>query len=135
MSKAIHRVCVLTIAITGALAGCAQYDEPDAQDPLPILGCYEASGAPSLSVGPKGVQIEGSSVKIPFRYEFRSSSAVLNAQIEATQLNGRFHLSPARNRYFYPISHTEEGPVITIAFAPDSTILNYYRRSVSACEF
>lgn len=114
------------------LFGCADFDEPEAVDPAPVLGCYVASGAGALSIEQEGVRIGDSSEILPYSYEHRRVGMILRIPMVASVVDGRLQLKSGNER-FYRVLSTDDGPVIRVAFGPEGTVRDYQRRSLSAC--
>ena len=59
---------VTALPLLMMVAGCTDFNEPEAVDPSAVMGCYVAPDAPSLSVQSNGVRIGESPAVFPLRY-------------------------------------------------------------------
>lgn len=114
------------------LSGCADFDEPEAVDPTPVLGCYVAPESPTISIEQAGVQIGQSPGILSYRYEQAKVGMVLRIPMVASVDEGRFQLKSG-DEHFYRVISTDAGPFIRVAFYPDGTVKDYQRRSLNAC--
>lgn len=115
------------------VSSCVDFDEPEAKDPSPILGCYGATQAPSFSLERAGIKIEGMTGHLPFSYQFRKVGMTLKVPLDAQLIDGQFKFK-AGDDYIYRVFHTSDGPVIRIAFGPNGVIRDYAQLSRSPCE-
>lgn len=124
---------LLTILPIGLIvAGCTDFDEPATVDPSPVVGCYVAPEAPSLSVQSNGVRIDESPAVLPFHYEQRKVGMVLEIPMVASDDRGEFEIR-AGDKHFYRVLMTNDGPMIRVAAYPDGTLRQYKRRSQNPC--
>jgi hypothetical protein len=120
------------LAIGLLLSGCTDFDEPSAVDPTPILGCYLAPEAPTLSIQQEGVRIEEGPEVLPFRYQQEKVGMVLAIPMVASVGGGGFELKGGEE-HSYRVLWTDAGPVIRVAFGPGGTVRDYQRHSGSPC--
>lgn len=124
---------LLTILPMGLIvAGCTDFDEPAAVDTSPVVGCYVAPEATSLSVQSNGVRIGQSPAVLPFRFEQRKVGMVLAIPMVASDDRGGFEIRSG-DEHLYRVLMTEDGPVIQVAADPDGTLRQYERRSQNPC--
>lgn len=123
---------IASVALTLAVSGCSDFEEPASQDPTPIYGCYVAPEAPSIAIAPAGVTIRGVSETAPFRYEFRKVGAILRMPFAAHYRDGQYRFDRSSDHLFRVV-HTATGPTILIAFGPDGYQKKYRRSSTNEC--
>jgi hypothetical protein len=114
------------------VAGCDKFQEPDAMDPAPIVGCYTAQNAPSLNIGLSALKIEGAGRPVPFRYEFRKVGAVIRAPIDSTEAGGKLNFKPS-DEHMFRVFHTHAGPVIRATFGRQGIVVDYVRQPSGRC--
>ena len=124
---------LVAILPTGLIvSGCTDFNESEALDPSPVLGCYVAADAPSLSVQSNGVRVGQSSEILPLQYEQRKVGMVLSIQMIASVDRGKLEIRSG-DTHLYRVLGTEKGPVIRVAANPDGTLWHYERRSQDPC--
>lgn len=114
------------------LYGCADFDEPKAVDPAPVVGCYVAPDAPALSVEQAGVRIGQSTEILPYQYQQRKVGMILIMPMVATVREGEFQIGGGEE-HFYRVIWNDGRPIIRIAFGPNGIIREYKRRSQNPC--
>lgn len=130
MQLMLKLLIVLPIGLI--VVGCTDFDEPAAVDPSPVVGCYVAPEAPSLSVQSNGVRIGQRPAVLPLRYEQHKVGMVLEIPMVASDDRGEFEIRSG-DKHFYKVLMTEDGPVILVAAYPDGTLRHYERRSQNPC--
>jgi hypothetical protein len=128
----MKKLIVSAIALTLAACGCSDFAESPPQDPAPIYGCYIAPEAPSITIAPVGVTIEGVSETAPFRYEFKKVGAIWRMPFVAYFRDGQYKFDRSDDHLFRVV-HTATGPTILIASSPDGYVKKYRRSSTKEC--
>src|SRR5690606_17757899 len=100
------------------LNGCADFDEPSAVDPTPVLGCYIAPEAPALSVQEEGLRIAEGTDALPFRYVQEKAGMILVIPMVALVNDDGFQIEHGEEHY-YRVFWRDGRPFIRVAFAPD----------------
>ena len=122
----LRLIAILPVGLI--VSGCFDFNEPAAVDSTPVLGCYVAPEAPSLSIQPHGIRIGRSSEILPLRYEQHKVGMVLAIPMVASVDGGRLEIRSG-DTHFYRVLGTNNGPVIRVAASPDGTLWQYERRS------
>lgn len=123
---------VTSLPLLMMVAGCTNFSEPEAVDPSPVVGCYFAPDAPSLSVQSNGVRIGESPAVLPLRYTQHKVGLILEIPMVASVENGEFDIMSG-DTHLYRVLMTDSGPIILVAAYPDGTLRHYKRHSQNPC--
>lgn len=117
---------LLVLAFSGAMiaGGCSEFKQPEPRNPSQIVGCYGASGAPTIEVGMTHLRVVNASISIPYTYEERKIGMVIRTSLEAETSNGQLTLEPGDDHLFR-VSFQDGQPLITFAFGPAGEVVNY----------
>lgn len=115
---------ILWTSVILAVAACSPAD-PRVHDTQSIHGCYAAKGAPSFALSANGMQVQGLTSPVPFRYESAKVGYGIMVHLEASRTDGRLSFVPSGEDYFYRRSPASDPPGFIVAFGP--VMVNYHR--------
>ena len=123
---------ILGIGASLLTSGCGDFDEPESLDPIAIIGCYTAAGAPSIKVTQNNVVIAGRPPAYGYKYEQRKVGMILRLPLTARTVDGQITFQESVD-HLYRVVHTDAGPVIRVVVSPDASLVNYRRQPSEGC--